>query len=229
MYNVLLIFPLSGDYLCPKFLPMKKLWLILLLLIAAVAVWYFVFNKKDDSPPGPKQQPISSKYSHEFNTSVQKMMNAYYGMTEGFVNWDTVKVNAYSVQLKSAIDSIRMNEVKKDSTIYETAFPFWDNLKVELSGLMSDSTLAEKRGSLNIFSENLYNFLRTVRYDQGKVYWQDCPMAFGEDTHGFWLSSTTDIRNPYLGLYHPKYGKSMLICGETRDTLNFMSPDSTIK
>ena len=208
---------------------MKKILLIFLLLIAGVAVWYFAFNKKKDDPQGPKQKPISSKYSHEFNQSVQKMMDAYYGMTEGFVNWDTVTVNRNSAQMKAALDSIRMDEVKKDSSIYETAFPFWDNLKVELMGLINDSTLAEKRGSLNIFSENLYNFLRTVRYDQGKVYWQDCPMAFGEDTHGFWLSSTNDIRNPYLGMHHPKYGKSMLICGETRDTLNFMATDSTIK
>ena len=208
---------------------MKKILLILLLLIAGVAVWYFAFNQKKDSPQGPKQQPIASKYSHEFNQSVQKLMNAYYAMTEGFVNWDTVTVNTYSAQLKSALDSIRMDEVKKDSMIYETALPFWDNLKVELMGLINDSTLGEKRGSLNIFSENLYNFLRTVRYDQGKVYWQDCPMAFGEETHGFWLSSTDVIRNPYLGMHHPKYGKSMLICGETRDTLNFMVTDTTIK
>jgi hypothetical protein len=229
MCDVLLIFPLSGDYLCPKISPVKKILLILLLLLAGVAVWYFAFNKKKDDPQGPKQQPIVSKYSHEFNQSVQKMMNAYFSMNEGFVNWDTLTINRQSAELKSALDSIRMDEVKKDSSIYETAFPFWDNLKVELAGLISDSTLAEKRGSLNIFSENLYNFLRTVRYDQGKVYWQDCPMAFGEDTHGFWLSNTIDIRNPYLGLHHPKYGKSMLICGETRDTLNFMPTDSTIK
>lgn len=208
---------------------MKKILLILLLLLAGLAVWYFAFNKKSDTPQGPKQQPIASKYSQEFNQSVQKMMSAYYGMTEGFVNWDTVTVNRFSNEMKTSIDSIKMDEVRKDSTIYETAVPFLSNLKIELIGLISDSTLDEKRGSLNIFSENLYNFLRTVRYDQAKVYWQDCPMAFGEDTHGFWLSNSNTIRNPYLGLHHPKYGRSMLICGETRDTLNFIVADSTIK
>ncbi|MBO9657999.1 MAG: DUF3347 domain-containing protein, partial [Chitinophagaceae bacterium] len=54
-----------------------------------------------------------------------------------------------------------------------------------------------------------------------KIYWQECPMAFGEDQSGFWLSKTDSVRNPYLGTSHPKYKDGMLHCGAPKDTINF--------
>ena len=208
---------------------MKKVLILLVLLLAAIAVWYFVFTRKSSDPAGPKQQPITvSKHSEEFNRSMQKLLDAYYNMTEAFVNWDTININKYSNELKFALDSVKMDEIKKDSTIYETAITFQDNSKAELDGLMKDPSLDEKRASLNMLSDNLFNFLRTIRYDKGKVYWQECPMAFGDDKPGFWLSGSDAVRNPYLGMHHPKYGKGMLTCGGPKDTLNFMVPD-TIK
>jgi hypothetical protein len=63
--------------------------------------------------------------------------------------------------------------------------------------------------------------MRTIRYDGGKIYLQECPMAFNETEPGVWLSSTDSIQNPYLGLHHPKYKGGMLECGATKDTLNF--------
>ena len=46
-------------------------------------------------------------------------------------------------------------------------------------------------------------------------------MAFNDNEEGLWLSKTSKIRNPYLGLHHPKYKGGMISCGETKDTLNF--------
>jgi len=38
-----------------------------------------------------------------------------------------------------------------------------------------------------------------------------------------WLSETDSVRNPYLGLHHPKYGKAMIECGSTKSTIDFIS------
>jgi len=209
---------------------MKKFLIVLLVLVLAIfAIWKFVFNK-EKKPSGPKQQPIAqSKYSESFNESIHRVMNAYYGMTEGFVNWDTTVINKYSAELKVALDSLSLEEVKKDTLIYQTAISSVDNSKTELTGLIQDATLDEKRGSLNIFSNYLYDLLRTVKYDAAKVYLQECPMAFNDENPGNWLSETNAVRNPYLGMHHPKYGKGMLTCGGPKDTLNFMSAESTKK
>jgi hypothetical protein len=45
-------------------------------------------------------------------------------------------------------------------------------------------------------------------------------MAFDDVQSAKWLSKKEDIRNPYLGLKDPKYGKAMLSCGETIKTIN---------
>jgi hypothetical protein len=67
----------------------------------------------------------------------------------------------------------------------------------------------------------MYNLLRTVRYDRSKIYLQECPMAFGDDAAGLWLNNSDEVRNPYLGLHHPKYKDAMVDCGGAKDTLNF--------
>jgi hypothetical protein len=44
------------------------------------------------------------------------------------------------------------------------------------------------------------------------------------ESSAFWLSANSETknrRNPYLGLHDPKYGKAMLTCGTTRDSINF--------
>jgi Cu(I)/Ag(I) efflux system membrane fusion protein len=45
------------------------------------------------------------------------------------------------------------------------------------------------------------------------VYYQFCPMM-NNNKGAYWLSETSDIRNPY-------YGDAMLTCGETKDTLKY--------
>jgi Cu(I)/Ag(I) efflux system membrane fusion protein len=64
-----------------------------------------------------------------------------------------------------------------------------------------------------MISDNIYDLVRSVRYDQQIVYHQYCPMAFN-DAGAYWLSNTSDIENPY-------FGKKMLTCGEIKDSVDF--------
>jgi uncharacterized protein YpmB len=98
---------------------MKKFFIILLILIVAIfAVWKFVFQK-DKKPSGPKPVGLLvSKHSDEFNMAMTKMIDTYYGLTEAFVNWDTVSINDQTDQLKISVDSLKLKEMEKDSAIY---------------------------------------------------------------------------------------------------------------
>jgi hypothetical protein len=100
-------------------------------------------------------------------------------------------------------------------------------VKTEIVGLEADSSIYDKRESFNMLSQQLFDLLRIIKYDAGKVYYQECPMALNNyEASAFWLSVSgedEDRRNPYLGLYDPKYGKAMIKCGSTRDSLNFIS------
>jgi len=206
---------------------------VFLLLIGGVR--YFFYPAAGSSGnSGPKPVPITvSKHSDLFNNSISSVLNAYYNMTEGFVNWDTIIVNKSAAELVSALDDVQTEELKKDTTkdaetIYLTAVDIVANAKNDASAIVQQPTLDKKREALNGLAGNLRNLFITVRYDREKLYWQECPMAFGEDKPGNWLSRTIAVRNPYLGNKHPEYKDDMLACGGPKDTINFM-PKETIK
>ena len=203
---------------------MKKfLFVLLALLVMGFVLWKYVFKKeKKTNDPKPVGLAVS-KHSDSFNVSMIKMMDTYYKLTEAFVNWDTVTVQRSAEELRSAIDSLKIQEMKKDSAIYPTADSQWGMVKTEIAGLIADETLGEKRESLNMLSQQIFDLLRIVKYDVAKVYYQECPMGLNNyEASGFWLSKDGEDekrRNPYLGLHDPKYSKAMLTCGSTRDSL----------
>ena len=149
------------------------------------------------------------------------MLDAYYRLAESFVNWDTISVLTYSPELKTTIDSLKLDELKKDSLVYQKARADLDKAIFELSNLTGKASLDEKRVSLNLMSQHLFDFLGTIRYDINTVYYQECPMAFDDTLPGYWLSSSEAVRNPYLGTKHPKYKSGMLKCGAPKDSLYF--------
>ena len=210
---------------------MKRFLIVLLLLFVVVfAVWKVIFDKKK-KPSGPPPVPIAiSEHSSGFNQSMQNMINAYYAMTEAFVNWDTAAVNKTTAELKISLDSLKLQEMEKDSAIYPTVKSQWEAIQTEIAGMISDVGLTEKRASLNMLSQQIFDLLRIVRYDIAKVYYHQCPMALNNyDMPAFWLSNTGEDenrRNPYLGLHDPRYSKGMLKCGETLDSINFIAADN---
>lgn len=205
---------------------LTMLFAILLLLIGLAR--YFLFPEGGrSSQHGPTPPPLSvSRHSEAFNRSVETLLSRYYAMAEGFVNWDTVVLQQEGRALAAAFDSVQLDELQADTLIYQTAQGPFEQAKAELSAILADPSWNEKRGSLNILSDNLRSFLTVIRYDRSKIYWQECPMAFGEDRPGNWLSPGVEVRNPYLGTKDPEYGDKMLHCGGPRDTLNFLQPDT---
>lgn len=206
---------------------MKRILIILLLVAAAVLVYKKFFEKKNQ--PEKKLEALAvSKHSSAFNTSMQNVLNAYFDMKEGFTNWDSAQVTAKANLLETALTDFKVEDLKKDSAIYQTVLFPLDNAKQSVNGILSAKDWAEKRRALHDLSDNLRMILLTVKYDQAVVYWQECPMAFGENQSGNWLSNTEKISNPYLGNKSPQYGASMLECGETKTVIDFTKADSVI-
>jgi hypothetical protein len=207
---------------------MKRFFFVLIaLVVIALVLWKFVF-KKEDQPSGPKPEGLTvSKHSNSFNESMSTAMNSYYALTESFVNWDTTRINSSLTEFKTSVDSLRIREMEKDSAIYPTVQSQWELIKAEIVGMQADTALYEKRESLNMLSQQMFDLLRIVKYDAAKVYYQECPMALNNyESSAFWLSTEGDPkkrRNPYLGLHDPKYGKAMLTCGATRDSINYVT------
>jgi len=205
---------------------MKKLLIVIVVAVGAFLIYKNFFKKNEPAAEEPK--PISvSKHSDVFNRSVDDILNGYYQMTEGFVNWDADKVNTTSTGLQKALDSLKVDELKKDSSIYQTILFPWDNAKNNIAAIVSSVDWNGKRRALQDLSDNLRTLLLTVKYDRAVVYWQECPMAFGEGMAGNWLSRKQEVINPYLGNKDPQYGATMLNCGENKSKIDFIEQDST--
>jgi hypothetical protein len=193
------------------------------LLLLAGLIDYYVFTKKSSSPcdcDDNKSTPLAvSKHSAAFNQSAENVLTAYYKLTDAFTAGDTTAISRASTAVRAALDSFRIDELKVDTLIYQTAVQPFENAKAEVASIATDPSLAEKRGSLNLFSYELYTLLNTVRYDLAKLYWQECDRAFGEGKPGNWISAKEVSTSPY----------EVKDCAEVRTSINFVPADTTKK
>lgn len=197
---------------------MKRVLLIYLVLIIGIIAWYLTAGRGKRVFSNPKETALKvSTHSKAFNESIEEVMDNYYKMINEFVKQDTVAIDKSAAQLKTALDNLKVEDLKRDSSIYETAAGIWDNTKSEITALSGDASLQSKRESLNLFSNELFTLLLTVRYDLTKLYWQECSSAFGEDTPGNWISASEQSENPY--------GKKD--CATLKKVINFVPADTS--
>ena len=200
---------------------MKRVLAVVFLIIILLAAWFLFF--KTDKTAGTttsKETTSIKKHSDEFNNKVARMMNAYIEMKNAFVDADSIQVKAKTAQFITSTDSLNLSELhEKDSSLFIAAQQNISDIKANAEPILKENDLTEMRHDFSMVSENLYPLLKTIGYEGQKLYWQNCPMAFGDDKPANWLSNTSEILNPYLGKKHPEYKSAMLHCGENMDSL----------
>lgn len=193
---------------------MKKLLALIVLAIVGFCIYWFVFRSKGGDS-GPRQQPLTlKKHSLDFNTSVATAMNAYFEIQNALADADSTKAKASCKKFISLLDSIKIDELKKDTaSIFETAQANLNDTKANAESLLKQTDITEMRQDFRMVSELLYpSFFIAINYEGPNMYWQTCPMAFGPDKEASWISNSTDVLNPYLGRAHKE-------CGEIKDTI----------
>jgi Cu(I)/Ag(I) efflux system membrane fusion protein len=194
----------------------KGILLVLILAVAGVAAYFLFFKKEEKREEGEKQKPLAvGEHNNVFSQSYNKLLTAYTGVKDALVASDTAKASAAAMQLKVAADSLKVNEIQGDSTgvLKETAMSYASTISSSSHALALEANIAEKRKEFEMIAEALWNLTRTVKYSSQKLYWQYCPMAFN-NRGANWVSTEAEIRNPY-------FGKEMLECGSTQDSLDF--------
>ena len=148
-------------------------------------------------------------------------MNAYFNMKNDFVETDSTKAKEDCKKFIQLIDSIPVSELKKDTaSIFETVKANLADVRSNAASLLKQTSITEMRQDFRMVSEILYpSFFKAINYEGEKMYWQNCPMAFGEGKEANWISNTQEIVNPYLGKNHPEFKATMLHCGELKDTI----------
>ncbi len=163
---------------------------------------------------------VTSSHSAAFNSGIDSLLNAYFLLKEALVNTDSISAKLACKTLVILADSNRLAELKKDSSgIYISAIQQLSDVKANAESLLSQSDITEIRQDFRMIGESIYPLLKTIHYEGKTLYWQNCPMAFGEDKGANWISNTEEIINPYLGKNHPEFKSGMLHCGEVKDSI----------
>lgn len=176
-------------------------------------------DEQAQNPETSTTAPLTkSQNSDVFNTSFERMLSDYYDLKDGMVRSTSSvapSVDSAANKLIVSADSLKLSELKADAAIVSTAQSYSQGISAEAKALVGEKNLEAKRKSFQMISDQMYDLVRTVRYDRQVVYHQYCPMAFN-DQGAYWLSNNAEIMNPY-------FGNKMLHCGEVRDSLDFRS------
>ncbi len=199
----------------------KYIYVAIMLLLAVVFIWVKCSSNNNSKPEPPKQEALHAGiHSAVFNQKVDVMIANYLRMKDAFVDADTLHAKDACKQMIAVLDSFPLEELKKDTSgIFAAADMQINDIKVNAQSLLTQSDITEMRQDFRMVSENLYPFLKTIHYEGKVLYWQNCPMAFGEDKEGNWLSNSAEILNPYQGRNHPVNNDKMLHCGEIKDSI----------
>ena len=200
---------------------MKKiLILVIVLIIAFGGYWVFLKGKKEGAEMAKVEALVVNSHSTSFNAGIDSLLNAYFAMKDAFVNADSISAKLACNSLITLADSSHLAELKKDSSgIYESAMVQLSDVKANAESLLKQTNLTEMRHDFEMIGESIYPLLKTIHYEGKTLYWQNCPMAFGEDKGANWISNTEEIINPYLGKKHPEFKSGMLHCGEIKDSI----------
>src|SRR5687768_14244215 len=145
-----------------------------------IALFFFSCAGEDKSATENTAERLpqaAGKNTEAFNQSFDKVLNAYFALRDGLVDYDTVKANAASRELAQHADNLGISEIS-DSTgaIKETAKNFAGTIVGSAKGLVGEKELEKKKREFQMISDAMYDLVRTVKYDQEKIYHQHCPM-----------------------------------------------------
>jgi Protein of unknown function (DUF3347) len=206
---------------------MKKALLLVIVLALALGITYLVLHKTNstNSNSGEKDQPlaIGSKTS-AFNRSFAEVLNSYFQLTDVLAKEDSSGISIAGTKLNKAIDSIRFDQFKADTSVVQTAISLAQAIPGEIEGMKGEKSMDLKKREFNMISADLYSLIRVVRYDGSIIYHMSCATAFSDSSAGDWLSASNTIVNPYKGKSDRANGVKGEECGELKDSLHFSVP-----
>lgn len=170
-----------------------------------------------DVAEGSNQAKNASLKAHSsaFDQSFENLLTAYLQLKDQLVAEKDSGIAQSTRALVLASDSLKLSELRADSNLVQTAFSYSDGISSEAQGLLGENNLVSKRRSFQMISDQLYDLIRTVQYQQKPLYRFYCSKAF-EDQGAYWISDQTIVMNPYQPSIKP-------ICGEIKDSISVAS------
>lgn len=125
----------------------------------------------------------------------------------------TAAVYENYLQLKNAMVASNATEAQSAAASLQTSLSDAGNSKgADHAGKIASVTdLVAQRAELQGLTAEVEKVVKSSNITEGVIYKQYCPMA-NNNEGGYWLSSVSDIKNPY-------FGNEMLECGSTKEEI----------
>ncbi|MFL5809099.1 MAG: DUF3347 domain-containing protein [Flavisolibacter sp.] len=187
-------------------------------VITLISIFFYCCSNsgKEEAKAG------KSKFSASFNKSVESLLGAYYDLSDAFVRWDSNAVNLKSEDLLNKSKSFSVDATKNDSTIAPDLKEFQNYFFSSIDSIHAKADLTDKRKAFSSASQTLFGFLNTIKYDQSRLFLNECTMPFNDTGRAVWISKSDTMRNPYLGLHHQRYGGGMIECGNNISKIDYL-------
>ena len=137
--------------------------------------------------------------------TLSPILSDYYGVKDALVAGDAKVAAARAGDMMKAIAGVDMKTLpEKDHMAYMS---LKEKLSFDARHISESTDLSHQREHFTALSANMDAFAKKAHLSNDPIYEDYCPMK-----KAYWLSSGTDIRNPY-------FGQSMLTCGKVNATL----------
>ena len=147
----------------------------------------------------------------EFIMQLNNLLDQYMKLKDYLVLDDSKMAKQAASSLLKAVSGVDMKLLSGDS--HMKWMDLSGGISESLASITNSEGLEQERKAFQTLSKDLYSAIKTFGMIDKTVYYQFCPM-YDNNKGGYWLSETEEIRNPY-------FGKEMLSCGETRETLKY--------
>ena len=138
--------------------------------------------------------------------SVNNVITAYLSIKNALTTDNSSASKNQAKVLLAAINTVPVDKfTAEQKTIWAS---YTDKLQFDSRHISESDAIDHQREHFASLSKNLFLMIKGLKLNTSVIYEQYCPMK-----KATWLSETAAIKNPY-------FGKQMLTCGKTTETIN---------
>ncbi len=159
-----------------------------------------------------QEEGMKDAVNDNFKKQLTGVYEAYLPLKNAFVKSDSDAVAEAAVKANNALKDVNM-ELLKGELHMTTWMKQLNSMNSNLEKIKNNKDIEVLQKGFVAFNLALYQAIKDIGMDKVTAYYQYCPMAF-EEKGAYWLSESETIQNSY-------FGKKMLTCLDTRETLKF--------
>jgi hypothetical protein len=141
----------------------------------------------------------------DLHSAINNVYKSYLGIKNALATDNTKAANDEAKKFTAALKDVPVASMDAKQKAAWTKYA--EKLRFDGDHISESTAIAHQREHFGTLSGNMYEVVKAFQTNDMVLYKQYCPMVKKS-----WLSESSAIKNPY-------YGKEMLGCGSTKETL----------